>query len=55
MNDEFYIGWEDKAAPGIGKAVHRAVIGLLVLAMIVPVVLAISQRTIGVTVFDSRI
>jgi len=52
MNDEFYIGWEKKAAPGIGKVVRKAVIGLLVLAVLVPVVLAISQRAIGVSVFE---
>lgn len=52
MNDEFYIGWEAKAAPGIGSAVRKAVIGLLILALLVPVVLAISQHTIGVCVFE---
>jgi hypothetical protein len=52
MNDEFYIGWEAKAAPGIGKAVRKTVIGLLLLALLVPVVLAISQRMIGASVFE---
>ena len=33
MNDEFYIGWEAKAAPGIGKIV-RAGRGAAVLAAI---------------------
>ena len=52
MSEEFYIGWEKKAAPGISKAVRRAVIMVLVLALLVPVVLALSQRMIGVSVFE---
>jgi hypothetical protein len=52
MNDEFYIGWEDKAAPGISKTVRKAILGLLILALLVSVVLAILQRTIGVSVFE---
>ena len=52
MNDEFYIGWEAKAAPGIGRAVRRSVVVLLALALLVPVALAVSQRLIGVSVFE---
>ncbi|MSU57236.1 MAG: hypothetical protein EXS35_03475 [Pedosphaera sp.] len=52
MNDEFYIGWEAKAAPGIGKTLRKAVVCLLVLAVLVPVLLAMSQRMIGVSVFE---
>jgi hypothetical protein len=52
MNDDFYIGWEKKAAPGIGKTVRRIVIGLLVLAVCAAVVLAVSQRLIGTSVFE---
>lgn len=52
MNDEFYIGWEEKTAPGIGSAVRRTVIGLLILALVVPVALAISQHMIGASVFE---
>jgi hypothetical protein len=52
MNDEFYIGWEAKAAPGIGKAVRRTVIALLALALVVPMALALSQRMIGASVFE---
>ena len=52
MNDEFYIGWEAKAAPGIGRTVRRVVLVLLLIALLVPVVLAISQRMIGVSVFE---
>jgi len=52
MNDEFYIGWEAKAAPGIGKMVGKVVIGLLFLAALGAAVLAISQRMIGQSVFE---
>jgi hypothetical protein len=52
MSEEFYIGWEAKAAPDISKTVRRAVIAVLVLALLVPVVLAVSQRMIGVSVFE---
>jgi len=52
MNDEFYIGWEAKAAPGIGKAVRKAVIGLLLLVLLAAALLAISQRMIGSSVFE---
>jgi len=52
MKDEFYIGWEAKAAPGIGKTVRRAVIGLVLLALFVALALAYSQHTIGVSVFE---
>ena len=52
MNDEFYIGWEAKAAPGIGKAVRRVVVVLLLVASFVPVLLAVSQRMIGQSVFE---
>ena len=52
MNDEFYIGWEAKAAPGIGSTVRRAVVVLLVLAVALGVLLAVAQRMIGVSVFE---
>ena len=52
MNDEFYIGWEAKAAPGIGKTVRRAVIALLLIAPLLAVALAVSQRMIGASVFE---
>jgi hypothetical protein len=52
MNDEFYIGWEAKAAPGISKVVRRVVVVLLLIALLVPVGLAISQRMIGTSVFE---
>src|ERR1041385_642192 len=52
MNDEFYIGWEAKTAPGIGKTARKAVVVLLALALLAPVVLAVSQRMIGASVFE---
>jgi len=52
MNDEFYIGWEAKAAPGIAKTVRKAVVVVLTLALLAPVVLAVSQRMIGASVFE---
>ena len=36
MNDDFYIGWEAKAALGIGKVVRRAVCFVLLLALLAP-------------------
>jgi len=52
MNDEFYIGWEAKSAPGIGKMVRKAVVVVLTLASFTPVILAVSQRMIGASVFE---
>ena len=52
MNDEFYIGWEAKAAPGIGKPLRRAVVVVLAVALLVPLVLALAQRMIGASVFE---
>jgi len=52
MTDEFYIGWEAKAAPGIGKTTRKVAILLLVLALLAPVVLAVSQTMIGASVFE---
>jgi hypothetical protein len=52
MNDEFYIGWEAKAAPSIGRTVRKAVIALLLLALLTPIGLAVSQRMIGESVFE---
>jgi len=52
MNDEFYIGWEAKAAPGVGKGVRRIALLLLFIALSAPVLLAISQRLIGASAFE---
>ncbi|MFO1475319.1 MAG: hypothetical protein U1F98_01550 [Verrucomicrobiota bacterium] len=50
--DEFYIGWEAKAPPGIGKLSRRIVVVLFLLALLAPVVLAVSQRMIGSSAFE---
>lgn len=50
--DEFYIGWEAKAAPTIRKATRKAVVALIGLALLVPFALALSQRLIGSSVFE---
>lgn len=52
MNDEFYIGWEKQAAPGIVRVVRWAVVLLLLIAVLAPVGLAVSQRMIGASVFE---
>ena len=52
MNDEFYIGWQSNAPPGIGSRVRRAVVFLLALAILLGVLLAVAQRIIGVSVFE---
>jgi hypothetical protein len=52
MKDEFYIGWEDRAAPGIRRLVRRAVAFLLVATIGLALALGAAQRTIGVSVFE---
>jgi hypothetical protein len=52
MNDEFYIGWEDQAPPGVGSRVRRTVVLLLALGIALGGVLSLAQRTIGVSVFE---
>lgn len=52
MSDEFYVGWEAEAAPGIGRTIRKAVMALAFLAMFAAVALAVSQRTIGHSVFE---
>jgi len=52
VNDEFYIGWEDKAPLAIGKSVRSAVVILLILVVALGVLLSLAQRTIGVSVFE---
>jgi hypothetical protein len=51
MNDDFYIGWEAKAAPGICKTVRVIVMVVILATMILALVLAAVQHTIGVSVF----
>jgi len=52
MNDEFYVGWEQRAAPGIGRWTRRVALGLVVLAVLVAAGLAVAQRLIGASVFE---
>jgi len=52
MNDDFYIGWEAKAAPSIGKMLRKAVISLFLLVLLAAMALAISQHMIGASVFE---
>lgn len=52
MDDDFYIGWEEKAPASHGRATRRAVVALAALALIAALGLAAAQRLIGVAVFD---
>ena len=52
MKDEFYIGWQDKAPATIGCRVRRAVALLLLTTFVLGAGLALTQRTIGVSVFE---
>jgi hypothetical protein len=52
MNDDFYIGWEAKAAPGIKRFVRRIIFLLLTICLGGALALAARQRTIGVSVFE---
>jgi hypothetical protein len=52
MKDEFYIGWEARAAPGIGNTARNVVIVLLLFTLLAAVVCAASQRMIGQSVFE---
>ncbi len=51
-NDEFYIGWEAKAAPGIGKLVRRCCLLVIGMTLLLAAGLAASQRLIGTSVFE---
>jgi hypothetical protein len=52
MNDEFCIGWQDKAARGIGRFVRVVLVMLLLATAGLALVLAARQHTIGVSVFE---
>jgi hypothetical protein len=52
MNDQFYIGWEDKAAPGLRGFVRLAVLGLLILAIGAALVLAAAQHVTSASIFE---
>lgn len=52
MNDEFYIGWETKAAPCIGRTLRKVVVVLWSSAVLISVGLSVSQRLIGQSAFE---
>jgi hypothetical protein len=52
MNDELYIGWQDRAPKAIGASVRKAITCMLLLAPVLACILALGQRTIGVAVFE---
>jgi len=52
MNDEFYIGWEARAAPAIRKTTRVIVVAVSLGAMILALLLAAVQHTLGVSVFE---
>jgi hypothetical protein len=52
MSDEFYIGWEARAAAGIAKSARKVIVVLMAIALLAPVGLAMTQRMIGTSVFE---
>ena len=52
MNDDFYIGWEDKAPPSNSRTIRRFVIVTLAFALLAGLAVAASQRLIGVAFFE---
>ena len=52
MNDEFYIGWEEKAPATIGSRTRWVVTLLLLSTFVLGAGLALMQQTIGVSVFE---
>src|SRR5262245_23107397 len=50
--NEFYIGWEAKAAPGIGRTVRWAIALVLLAALGAAAILACAQRLVGTSVFE---
>jgi hypothetical protein len=52
MNDEFYIGWQEKAPARTGRTVRLTVAALLLVGLLSAVAVALSQRTIGRAVFE---
>jgi len=52
MNDDFYIGWEEKAASRIRKFVRVVVVMLFVAAIGLALAFAAMQHSIGVSVFE---
>lgn len=52
MNNDFYIGWEPKAASRIGKFVQTVVVMLFIVTIGLALALAVAQHSIGVSVFE---
>jgi len=52
MNDDFYIGWEPKAASRIGRFVRTVVVMLFVTTIGLALAFAVVQHSIGVSVFE---
>jgi hypothetical protein len=52
MNDEFYIGWEARAAVGVGRFLRVLVVLVLIVTLGLGLALAMAQRTIGVSIFE---
>ncbi len=52
MNEEFYIGWQHHAPPGVRAYSRKIVVFLLLTALALPLALTLAQRTIGVAVFE---
>ena len=52
MKDDFYIGWEDRAAPDVGRFLRGVVLVLLLAGTRLALVLAGMQRTIGASAFE---
>lgn len=50
--DEFYIGWENKAPGKLGTMMRRAVMALLIVSAITACALVVFQHTIGTSVFE---
>jgi hypothetical protein len=50
--DEFYIGWQNQAPKAISSHVRKAVFFLLLLALVLGIVLVLTQSTIGKAVFE---
>lgn len=52
MNDEFYIGWQDKAPPSYAQKVKRAVLVLVIIVPIVAILLVVAQRPFATSTFE---
>lgn len=52
MNDEFYIGWQDKAPHSYAKKVKRAVLALVIMVLLVAILLVINQQPFATSAFE---